>query len=64
MKNTTAVAKYSGDAGNMQLMAAEKNPMDSSSEEEADPLSKLNPEQLRKLEEAKKRLKRYKVVDK
>ena len=64
MRNTTAVAKYGGDAVNMQLMAAEQDHMDSSSEEEADPLSKLNPEQLRKLEEAKKRLNRYKVVDK
>lgn len=64
MNNSTmAVAKYGGDPSKMQLMAMD-NQMDSSSEEEVDPLSKLNPEQLRKLEESKKRLDRYKVVDK
>ena len=38
--------------------------MESSSDDDAYPLSKVNPEELRKLEEAKKKLNRYKVVDK
>lgn len=63
MRGTMAVAKYGGDPTNMQLMAADKD-LGSSSEEDADPYSKLNPEQIRKLEEAKKRLNRYKVKEK
>ena len=48
MGATHALVKYGANAKDMQLMLA-KDQMESSDEEEQDPLSKLNPEELRKL---------------
>ena len=49
----------------MQVALANHDGNGSSSDSEAsDPLSKLNPEQIRRLEERKKRLDRYKVIEK